>query len=361
MINFNPGPSQLYPTVPTHIAAALESGILTASHRSGAYSDMHGATVAALRELMGIPPDYHAWFLGSATEGLERIVQNTVRTTSHHFVSGAFAERFYEAATGLGKTPSIKRAEWGEAFDLDSEQIPGPAELITITQNETSTGARIDPSAISRLHQRYPDKLIAVDIVSSAPFVQLDWTAADCVVFSVQKGFGLPAGLGVLIASPRALERSRQLQESGVPIGSFHSFPELALHEQRHQTPETPNILGIYLLGAVARDMLAYGPDRLRSELSAQAKALYEFFDGHPHYDILPRSEYRSETVIVAAHRSGARPVMDSLSVAHFHLGPGYGKTKDSHFRIANFPAHIGHTERLIELFGQHAAKRTTA
>jgi phosphoserine aminotransferase len=355
-ITFAPGPSQLYPTVPAHIAEAIATGVLTASHRSKFYSELHAGTVAAIRELLGLPDDYHVWFVGSATEGLERIVQNTVQTHSHHFIAGAFAQRFADQAAGLGKTVTTTVADWGMGFDLDSEDIPDSAELITVTQNETSTGTSIDPESIARLAGRYPDKLLAVDITSSAPFVELDYLALDAAVFSVQKGFGLPAGLGVIIASPRALDRARQLQASGRPIGAFHSFPEMAAFEAKHQTSETPNVLGIYLLGAVCRDFLAYGVDRLRSELAGQADSIYKFLDEHPHYEPFVPAPHRSSTVIVTAASDGPRPVIDSLSPLGIKLGSGYGKLKDSHLRIANFPAHIGHTDRLIELLDKNAS-----
>ena len=64
---------------------------------------------------------------------------------------------------------------------------------------------------IHKVAKQYPDKLIAVDAVSSAPYGDLDYRLLDIVFFSVQKLFGLPAGLGILIVSPRAIEKSEQL------------------------------------------------------------------------------------------------------------------------------------------------------
>jgi phosphoserine aminotransferase len=295
--------------------------------------------------------------MGSATEAMERIIQNLVRESSHHFVAGSFAQRFAEVATGLGKRPSITRAEPGTSFDLDELDIPDTAELIAVTQNETSAGTSIDPTAIERLRDRYPDRLIAVDIVSSAPYVTLDIAKTDCTFLSVQKGFGLPSGLGVLIASPRTLARSQELLASDYAIGSYHSFPEMAKFELKNQTSETPNILGIYLLGAVSRDFLAYGPSKLRQELAHQSRALYEFIDLHPAFEpLVTKAGHRSHTVLVAAPAGGPAGLMDSLSGHDIKLGSGYGSTKATHIRIANFPAHVGHADRLISLLKNHSA-----
>jgi len=335
---------------------AVASGVLSISHRSRDYSRLHSDTTLALRHLLDIPEDYHVWFLGSATEAMERIIQNTVASTSHHLVAGAFAAKFADTSFSLGKLVSIDEVEWGDSFDLDTIDVPAAAELIAITVNETSTGTHIDPASITRLHERYPDHLIAVDLVSAVPYVQIDFRAVDCAFFSVQKGFGLPAGLGVLVASPRAMARSRQLQAAGSVIGSYHSFPELAKWEEKHQTPETPNVLAIYLLGAVARDLTAYGIDRLRTETTEQATAIYDYFDRHSGYTLgAPNPAHRSQTVIVAAPTAGVAPVMDALSARGFKLGKGYGKQKDTHFRIANFPAHLGHTDQLLSYLEDHS------
>jgi phosphoserine aminotransferase len=354
-INFTPGPSQLYPTVPGHITTALELGVPSISHRSADFAELYASTGAALRDLLTIPPDYHIWFVGSATEAMERIIQNNVRNHSHHLVTGAFGHKFADQALGFGRLVSITEAPWGDGLDLDVLDIPSSAELIAITQNDTSSGTSIDPAAIRRLHQRYPDKLIAVDIVSSTPYADLDIASTDCAFFSVQKGFGMPAGLGVIIASPRALQRAEVLKAEGIPIGAFHSFPELAQSEAKGQTPETPNVLAIYVLGAVARDLAAYGLTRLRTELASQAQAIHAYFDQHSNGSILATNpDHRSHTVIVGQLGASSAPVIDALSARGIKLGKGYGKHKDTHIRIANFPAHLGHTDQLLSMLEEH-------
>jgi phosphoserine aminotransferase len=53
---------------------------------------------------------------------------------------------------------------------------------------------------------KIPDALIAVDATSSMAGVELDWQSADIWFASVQKCFGLPAGMAVMVCSPRALQ-----------------------------------------------------------------------------------------------------------------------------------------------------------
>lgn len=349
MIEFSPGPSQIYPKVPEFLDDAVADGVMSMSHRSSAFADLYKSVTDGLRDLLGVPDEYHIWFLGSATEAMERIIQNTVQQRSHHFVNGAFSERFSSIAAELGKLPSVFTVPWGEGYDLHDSIVPDGAELIAVTMNETSTGVAINPDAIAELHQRYPEKLLAVDIVSAVPHVVPDFSRLDCAFFSVQKGFGLPAGLGVLIASPHAMRRSERLRALGDSIGSYHSFAELSKHETKYNTPETPNVLGIYLLDRVTKDLLRRGPDGIRTALDVSAANTYTAIENHPLLSpAVVDTNFRSKTVVVAAVLGGSVGLIAYMKDRGFSIGAGYGQQKSTHVRIANFPAHLSYTEQLL-------------
>jgi len=113
----------------------------------------------------------------------------------------------------------------------------------------------------------------------------------------------------------------------------------------------------MYLLNEVARDLLRYGLPRLRSELDAQSAMLYDYFDQHPSYTpLVAAPEHRSATTLVIETPAGSKPVMDALSAKGMKIGSGYGKHAGSHIRIANFPAHLGHTQTLLDLLQQQSA-----
>lgn len=348
MIEFSPGPSQLYPKVPDILQDALDEGVMSMSHRSAWFADLYASTVGGLRELLDIPEDYHVWFMGSATEAMERIIQNTVSVSSHHFVNGAFSDKFAKIARDLGTSPTCAEVAWGQGHDLRAASVPASAELIAVTQNETSTGVAILAEDIAAIHDRYPEKLMAVDVVSAVPYMDLDYSKADCVFFSVQKGFGLPAGLGVMIASPRALARAEELKLSK-SIGSYHSFVELAKNEAKSNTPETPNVLAIYLLNRVVGDMLARGQQAMRDRLKDNAKKLYAAIEAHPRLSpAVAEPKFRSNTVIVADVEGGSAPLIEAVKKQGFSIGAGYKDKKTTQIRIANFPAHTEYVEGLI-------------
>ncbi len=93
---FTVGPSALYPTVKSHIKTAMRNDIFITNHRGKQFADIYKNTTDNLRKLMGIPQDYRIFFLGSATEAMERIIENTVEEKSFHLVNGAFFEHFFQ-------------------------------------------------------------------------------------------------------------------------------------------------------------------------------------------------------------------------------------------------------------------------
>ena len=351
-IFLTPGPSGLYPTVSQHINDALENNICSISHRSKEFEQIFDATTSALRKLLNIPSNHHIFFTGCATEWMERIIQNCVIEKSFHFVNGSFSKKFFETAEELKKFPEKHEVAFGKGFDFDSVKIPNAAELICFTQNETSTGAMVPLDDIYSVRDACPNILIAVDIVSSAPYSALDYNKIDAAFFSVQKGFGMPSGLGVLILNERCIEKAGKISGNGLSIGSYHSIPSLLKKEAVRQTPETPNVLGIYVLGKVCEDMLERGIENIRAETEKKADFLYGFFEKHEMYELfVSNKRARSKTVIAVNTPEGSAKVIKKLMGNGLFVGTGYGDYKEIQIRIANFPAHgMEDIEKLINL-----------
>lgn len=353
MIYFTPGPSQLYPSIKKHITHAIETDITSISHRSEKFHKIIKDININLKKLLNIPENYSIFFLSSATECMERILENCTHDSSFHFINGAFSKRFYSIAVDLKKNSISHTANQGEGFDFRNIKIPKTTELIAVTQNETSTGVTIPIRNIVKLAENNPQSLIAVDITSSVPYVNLDFSKLDCVFFSIQKGFGLPAGLGVLIVNPKSLEKSKLLGKKGVNIGSYHKFSSMLAQSYKLQTVETPNILGLYLFENVIKDMLKTGIDKIRKLTAKKADLLYSFFENHPQYEIFVKDkDLRSKTVIVINPETSPEKIIMKLKSKDILIGSGYGSFKETQIRIANFPAHtVKNIENLLLSF----------
>ncbi len=349
---FTPGPTELYPDVKTYIQQALDDNICSINHRSSDFMEIYKKTTDNLRKLLSIPGNYHIYFLSSATECMDRIIQNCVEERSFHFVNGAFAERFYKTAIELNKKADKAEVSYGEGFDFEKIEIKNNPGLICITQNETSTGVAISPGDIYRLKQKYQASLISVDIVTSTPYIALDYNKIDCAFFSVQKGFGMPAGLGVLIINDKCLEQAKYLRSKKVSIGCYHNFLSLNENALKHQTTETPNVLAIYLLCKVSEHLNKYGIERIRKETEDKANLLYDFFDNHKTMKPFVKNKFnRSKTIIVIETGDMQSNIKKLLSEHGIIVGSGYGKFKETQIRIANFPMHkTEDVKRIIDL-----------
>ena len=339
MIYFTPGPSEIYFTVPDHLKRAFREGIPSISHRSKQFENIFSQTTGSLRELLGIPSDFVIAFVSSATEIWERSLQSLASEKSFHLVNGAFSKKYFEVAGQLKVKAEKIQVKSGEGFSAVT--IPRGSELIAVTHNETSTGVSTSLDLIHSLREQAPDSLIIVDAVSSLPYPAFDFSKIDSVFFSVQKGFGLPAGLGVWAFSQRCVERAEKLVSTGHMTGTHHSVSSLASFAKKNQTPSTPNVLGIYLLGQVANDFLVRGINTIRKETEYKAAVLYQALEKRT--DIRPfvrTNADRSMTVITVDCGTRLVELSAYLSAKNFQLGEGYGEFKDQHLRIANFPAH---------------------
>jgi phosphoserine aminotransferase len=339
-VNFTPGPSQLYFTVADHARDAFREGIPSISHRSKLFEQISAEATVGLRQLLNIPGGHSIFFTGSATEIWERCIQNLVEVKSFHLVNGSFSKRFYEIAVQLNKRPSKQEAKEGQGFE-DNIAIPEDTELIAVTHNETSTGVSLPLETIYKLKEKNPTALLVVDAVSSLPYPDLDFTKLDSVFFSIQKGFGLPAGLGVWIVNQKCIAKAEHLLSKGISIGSYHTIPSLKTNADKHQTPETPNVLGIYLLNKVVHDFLRRGVVSLRKETEYKAAILYQALEQHPLFSAFVQDKkFQSKTVIVAECQSHTERLTKFLQEKGLYPGDGYGPFKKSQLRFANFPAH---------------------
>ncbi len=338
---FTPGPSKLHPKIGGYIKDALRGHIPSISHRGHEFEDIYAKCEEALRTLLGIPKSHHILFLASGNEGMERVIQNSVHKKSLHLVNGAFSKRFYDMALQYNKKPVKHEAAWGEGFAFNDLKVAPDIELIGVTHNESASGVMTPLSDIYKLAKANRHALIAIDVVSSIPYGSLDFRYLDYIIFSVQKGFGLPAGLGIIIVSDRALAKSQSLKDSGVSIGSYHSFPKMMALAARHQTPETPNVLNIYLLGRVAGDMIRKGTERIKKETDAKAALMYDFLDSNERFTSFVHSrELRSPTLFVIETNNEAAAIIAKAKKHGFILGGGYGMNKSTQIRIANYPQH---------------------
>lgn len=333
MISFYPGPSKVWDALPEWMQDAYTSGIVSVNHRSPEFIALSEKCIGLLKEKLHIPASYQIFFTSSATECWEIIAQSVLQDEeSLHLYNGAFGEKWQQY------TQKITGRAMAVPFGLNElPVIPDHSHptLIALTQNETSNGTQLPVAFLQQLRSQQPEPLIAVDATSSLGGIALPMEAADIWFASVQKCLGLPAGLGLLICSPRTLAVAEKKDENR----HYNSLNLLKKHMENWQTSYTPNVLGIYLLSRALEAM----PDIEKTYALLHRRylgwnALVEELEGA---DLLGHNpETLSETVLaLQASPELVERIKKAAREKGFYLGNGYGQWKESSFRIANFPA----------------------
>ena len=335
MITFAPGPSKVYDALPKYLQDAYAQGILSANHRSAVFMDLYRETEQLFRDKLQVSADFTLLFTSSATESWEIISQSLVEHSSYHLYSGSFGKKWLEYAQYIIPTTQGHKLWANESIPVDHLQLGPEVDLIAVTQNETANASQVPMSVLKALGARYPEKMIAVDTTSSMGGIALDFSLADVWYASVQKCFGLPAGLGILLLSGKAKAKVARKGEKG----RYNSLSFMLENAASYQTHYTPNVLGIYLLFRVLQDMdpIAKVDTRLRQRM----EALEQTISQSTVFQLLVDNPATRSTTVAAI--SGEEQAIVAIKKAAekegMQLGGGYGPLKSSSFRIANFPA----------------------
>ena len=335
MYSFYPGPSEVSEKLPQYFEDAFKEGVMTMNHRSDEFVAISTKVVKLLKEKLNVPEDYGVYFTSSATECWEIIAQSLITKSSTHVYNGAFGKKWKDNTEKLGKETYSFEFEINQEFELEKASIPKNSEIICLCQNETSNGTQISNEKIKELKLNYPDSLIAVDATSSMGGIDLHFENADVWFASVQKCFGLPAGLGLLICSPKAIGRALVINENS------HYNSLLFMHEKMNdfQTTYTPNVLGIYFLMRVLNDREKI--EIIEKKIKNRYENWTNFLKKFKYFSFLiSNPKVRSLTVLpLKMNEKDLNIMQDKAKSNDFLLGKGYGKWKNDTFRIANFPS----------------------
>jgi len=331
--NFYPGPSKIYPQVAEYFKEAMETGILERNHRSSAFQELFLQTKILLKSKLNIPLDYEIVMVSSATECWEIIAQSFIKKTSYHFFNGSFGEKWW------GYTRKIHPGALSNPFKLNENPslrgIAQEAELLALTHNETSNGSGIPDHFQDDLRDLFPNSLIAYDATSSMAGYEIDWDKGDIWYASVQKCFGLPAGMALMVVSPMAIERAKEIDDSKY----YNSFNFILKNAKINQTHYTPNISNVFLLNRVLHNVA--NVTSIHKNLKTRKDQFFENLKKSERLSPLVHSiDHQSETVFCL---KGDEKFIQKLKVEAekngIILGNGYGDLKSTTIRIANFPA----------------------
>lgn len=332
MLSFYPGPSKVHPEALEYIQEAFEQGIVSINHRSERFEKLLEATFDVLHQKWNIPSNYTIYFVSSATEAWEIVIQSLVREKSTHLYNGAFGKKWAHYASSVAE--SIEFSLDQSLAEIAQQIGPIQGDTLCLVQSETSNGT--GQQIRRKDYQLADDALVAVDATSSMGGIELPWNEADVWLASVQKCIGIPAGMGLLICSPKALARTKELNRA------THYNDVLFLEENRRmfQTQMTPNVLGIYLVYRLTQQLPSLSEVHLAT--LAKMKVWTDFWDNQPDFSyLIENAELRLPTVLALTGNPEKIKQLHKICLKKgMELGKGYGEWKENSFRIANFPSH---------------------
>lgn len=200
--NFSSGPCAKRPGYDIN---QLDLSTLGRSHRSAIGKDALQKVISDTKAILQLPDDYRVGIVpASDTGAMEMIIWSLLGARPvdvcywESFGQGWFADITKQLK--LDKVNQIK-ADYGQLADLS--QI-NPDNDLVFTWNGTTSGVKVENGDfISDDRQG----LTICDATSAVFAMQMPWEKLDVTTFSWQKVLGGEGGHGIIILSPRAVER----------------------------------------------------------------------------------------------------------------------------------------------------------
>lgn len=249
--------------------------IMEISHRSKTFDEIIAHAESGLRELMGIPDNYHVLFLqGGASLQFSMVPMNLLSpgTSADYIVTGSWSKKAVKEAKRVGKVnvaATTEETNFSRIPRQDELKLDNGAAYVHITTNNTIFGTqwKTEPSV-----GNVPLIADASSDILSGP-IPIEKYAL--IYAGAQKNIG-PSGVTVVIIRKDLLEL--------IPDG-LHTILDYRIHVENKSLYNTPNTFGVYIISLVCKWLQEKGGlVAIKSENEAKAKMLYDAIDASDFY-----------------------------------------------------------------------------
>ena len=281
--------------IPTFELNKLSDAALGRSHRAAIGKEKLKAAIEETREILGIPADYKIGIVPASDTGAVEMAmwsllgaRKATMVAWESFGSGWVSD----VVKQLKIDAEVKEAGYGEIVDF--AEIDFNTDVV-FTWNGTTSGVRVangDAIPADR------EGLTICDATSAAFAMDLPWDKLDVTTFSWQKVMGGEAAHGMLILSPRAVERLESYSPAWPMPKIFRMTKGGKLIDGifRGETINTPSMLCVedYLV-ALDWARSVGGLEGLIARANANAQAIWDFCD---------QNDWIANLAVDAANRS---------------------------------------------------------
>jgi phosphoserine aminotransferase len=259
----------------------LSDAPLGRSHRSAIGKSKLAEAIDLTREILGVPADYRIGIVpASDTGAVEMAMWSLLGARKVEMLAWeSFGEGWVtDAVTQLRLDAKVRVAPYGQIVDLALVDFDSD---VVFTWNGTTSGCRLpngDAIPASR------KGLTLCDATSAAFAMDLPWDKLDVVTFSWQKVLGGEGGHGMLILSPRAVQRLETYTPAWPLPKIFRLTSKGKLIEGIFvgETINTPSMMAVedYLV-ALKWARSVGGLPGLIARATANAQSLWDFCAAH--------------------------------------------------------------------------------
>jgi phosphoserine aminotransferase len=275
---FSSGPCAKFPGYSVDL---LSDAPLGRSHRAAVGKARLRAAIDGTREILGVPEDYRIGIVPASDTGAVEMAMWSLlgaRPVEMLAWESFGAGWVTDAVKQLKLDAVVKTAGYGEIVDLDTVDTDND---VVFTWNGTTSGVRVPNGDWIK-----PDRagLTICDATSAAFAQRLPWDKLDVTTFSWQKVLGGEAAHGMLILSPRAVERLESYTPPWPLPKIFRLTKGGKLNEGifKGETINTPSMLAVEdYLAALDWARSVGGLDGLRDRANANLAAVQAFVADH--------------------------------------------------------------------------------
>ncbi len=340
-----PGPIEFTPEV------LRAMGMSTASHIAPNFIEVFGQALERMRQVWLCPNGQPFVIAGSGTLAMDIAAANLVEPGDKALVvnTGYFGDRFaailerygaevYQVhAPAVGDTPSLEEVE--VALKRAKHKV------MTITHVDTSTAVGTDVKGLAALGRQF-GTLVVVDGVCSVAGEEMrqeEW-GIDLALTASQKAIGVPPGLALVVAGPRAMEAYRQRRTA---VGNYYAdwtqwLPIMEAYEARRPSYfGTPPVNLIWALNVSLGQILDEGMEARFARHRRLSEALKAAITALGMKQVPVRAEAMASTLTAPYYPEGVdASVLMQINQAGVTLAGGlHPDIKAQYFRIGHMGA----------------------